>query len=213
MGGGKNGNGGTVVVNRGTVTVTGGSSGAGIGGGESGSAGTVTINGGTVTANGGEFASAIGGGLSGNGGSVTVNGGSVSAVGGDYGGTAIGKGMSGSDNGTLTVAARILVKSGTASDNLTIVNPTVVAATLIPDGKRYSTIVPAVVCPIAYVDDDGVTQLANIEPAHYVVGVGATLPATATKTGCVFDGWYASSALSGDPVTEISASAEGAQIV
>ena len=213
IGGGNTGAGGTVVVNRGTVTVTGGSGGAGIGGGYNGAGGTLTINGGTVTATGGEFASAVGGAVSGNGGTVTVNGGTLIANGGASGGTAIGKGMAGSDNGSLTVAAQMLIKTGTAQDSLAIVNPTVEAETLTPDGKRYCTITPAEIYAIAYVDDDDTTLLEGLEPSQYVAGVGATLPETAVKSGCTLDGWYATAARTGEPVTEIPADATGPQVV
>jgi hypothetical protein len=77
---------GTITINGGTVTATGGTyyysywgtvgaSGAGIGGGSRGNGGTITINGGIVTATGGERAAGIGGGYysdnAGNGGTIT----------------------------------------------------------------------------------------------------------------------------------------------
>lgn len=56
--------------------------GAAIGGGENGNGGTITINGGVVTAscNGDTQGAAIGGGSGGNGGSFTINGGTVTAT-------------------------------------------------------------------------------------------------------------------------------------
>lgn len=62
--------GGTVIINSGVVTATGGRGAAGIGGGgywmdsdKAGTGGKVIINGGTVTVNGGSDAAAIGGGI------------------------------------------------------------------------------------------------------------------------------------------------------
>ena len=70
---------------------------AGIGGGYWENAGTITINGGKVTATGGSFAAGIGGGSEGSGGSVTISGGKVTATGGKYGAAGIGAGLEGSD--------------------------------------------------------------------------------------------------------------------
>ena len=78
--GNNSGYGGTVKINGGKVTATGGNSAAGIGGAPSGAGGSVTINGGTVTANGGNSAAGIGGGSycgSNDQGSLTVVGGMV----------------------------------------------------------------------------------------------------------------------------------------
>ena len=52
---------------------------AGIGGGSWENAGTITINGGNVTATGGSFAAGIGGGNKASGGTITINGGKVTA--------------------------------------------------------------------------------------------------------------------------------------
>ena len=99
----------SVGKNMGTLTVTGGSYGAGIGGrngdknGSSG--GNITINGGNVTATGGEEAAGIGGGQGGSGGNITINGGSVAATGrvlaaGIGGGSGVGSDASG---GNITI--------------------------------------------------------------------------------------------------------------
>ena len=101
IGGGNEGDGGTVTINGGTVSATGGQYGTGIGGGDYGHGGTVTINGGTVTATGRDYCAGIGGGDGGDGGTVTINGGMVSATSGDYG-AGIGGGNSG-DGGTVTI--------------------------------------------------------------------------------------------------------------
>ena len=95
---------GTVVINGGTITATGGSRCAGIGGGidagdyNPGNGGNVTINGGTVTATGGSDGSYGGAGIggaggvddkygelvSGSGGTLTINGGKVTLKAGQY---------------------------------------------------------------------------------------------------------------------------------
>lgn len=77
--------GGTITINGGNVTATGGdedgySGGAGIGGGYFASGGTVNINGGNVTATGGSGSAPGIGGQS--GGTITINGGTVTAKGG-----------------------------------------------------------------------------------------------------------------------------------
>ena len=105
IGGGYNGDGGTVTIHGGKVTATGGYGGAGIGGGYKGAGGTVTINGGTVNATGGNGGAGIGGGYKGAGGTVTIHGGTVTATGGsdDMGtGAGIGGGSIG-DGGTVTI--------------------------------------------------------------------------------------------------------------
>jgi len=79
---------GTLIINGGTITATGGEKGAGIGGDVNSLGGSITINGGIVTAQGGRLAAGIGGGYnrwSGNYGqcpTVTINGGQVTANGG-----------------------------------------------------------------------------------------------------------------------------------
>ena len=101
IGGGYGGTGGTMTINGGVVTATGGSFGAGIGGGRCGAGGSVTINGGTVTATGGWNAAGIGGGITGVGGAVTITGGTVTAQ-GNGGGAGIGGGYNGA-GGTVTI--------------------------------------------------------------------------------------------------------------
>ena len=128
----------SVGKNMGTLTVTGGSYGAGIGGrngdknGSSG--GNITINGGNVTATGGEEAAGIGGGVFGSGGNITINGGNVTATGGEEA-AGIGGGQGGSggnitiNGGSVAATGRVLAAgigggSGAGSDasggNITI---------------------------------------------------------------------------------------------
>ena len=112
IGGGANGAGGTVTIYGGNVTAQGGYSGSGIGSGTNVAGGTVTINGGDVTARGGYGGSGIGGGAYGAGGTVNINGGKVEATCDDTfceRGFAIGMGLYGEDNGTLTVAGGLTV--------------------------------------------------------------------------------------------------------
>lgn len=99
----------------GSVKATGG---AGIGGGIGKSCGTITINGGTVTATGGSNAGAgIGGGMVGNGGTITINGGKVTAkatsggagIGGGIGG---GSGNNGGDGGTIKITGGTVIATG-----------------------------------------------------------------------------------------------------
>ena len=97
IGGGYWENAGTITINSGKVTATGGSFAAGIGGGHVCPAGTVIIIGGIVTATGGNEEAGIGGGKYGSGGSVTISGGNVTATGGKYGAAGIGAGLEGSE--------------------------------------------------------------------------------------------------------------------
>ncbi len=95
IGGGKKGGGGRFTIYGGEVTANGGSGGAGIGGGNEGDGGTITIYGGKVTANGTTDGAGIGGGKEGDGGRFTIYGGEVTANGGG-GGAGIGGGNTGS---------------------------------------------------------------------------------------------------------------------
>jgi hypothetical protein len=97
----------------GTLTVTGGTAGAGIGGGNSENNGTITINGGTITANGGAFAAGIGGGSSGSGGIITINGGIVTAttISSTNDPACIGGGANG-DAGTISITGGAVIAKG-----------------------------------------------------------------------------------------------------
>lgn len=87
IGGGKGGDGSNITIIGGTVTATGGDGGAGIGGGNNGDGSNITIISGTVTAIGGASGAGIGGGAQGNGSNVTVYGDSqVRVQGGESGG-------------------------------------------------------------------------------------------------------------------------------
>ena len=86
-GGGKEKNGGTLIVEGGILDITGGRYAAGIGGGDRGNNGLVIIHGGEVTAVSKKYdtfdyygGAGIGGGLYGDGGTVIISGGKVSAI-------------------------------------------------------------------------------------------------------------------------------------
>ena len=100
IGGSQDGSGGNIIIHGGTVKATGGGFAAGIGG-SGGSGGTITIHGGTVEATGGGFAAGIGSGKGGSSGTITIHGGNVKANGGDEA-AGIGGGY-GASGGTITI--------------------------------------------------------------------------------------------------------------
>lgn len=85
IGGGRGSSGGTITIEGGVITATGGNaaggtgSGAGIGGGRGGSGGTITIDGGEINATGGYRAAGIGGGTGGSSGIILIKDGSITA--------------------------------------------------------------------------------------------------------------------------------------
>lgn len=98
-----------IIDGTGTLTATGGNTGAGIGGQSGSAAGTITIKNGTINAKGGQGAAGIGGGAGGNAGTIKIEGGTVKAEGGDNtntntmpGGAGIGRGNAGS-GGMVTI--------------------------------------------------------------------------------------------------------------
>ena len=122
---------GTITINGGMVTATGGNStqygAAGIGGGSDSNGGTITINGGMVTATGGGSnntrygAAGIGSGGGPYGSTITISGGTVMATGGNgsYSGRGIGCGgySNNSNAGTLTMSGNAVVFASSISDN------------------------------------------------------------------------------------------------
>jgi|BioPla2DNA2_1021312.scaffolds.fasta_scaffold47569_1 hypothetical protein len=110
IGGGKDGDGSNITITGGAVTANGGVAGAGIGGGSYGDGSNITITGGTVAANGGKFGAGIGGGNNGDGNNITIAGGTVTASGGDYG-SGIGGGDSG-DGSNITITGGTVTASG-----------------------------------------------------------------------------------------------------
>ena len=104
----------SVGKNMGTLTVTGGSYGAGIGGRNGdrngSSCGNITIHGGSVAATGGDEAAGIGGGQESSGGNITINGGNVTASGGENA-AGIGGGQGGS-GGNITINGGSVAATG-----------------------------------------------------------------------------------------------------
>ena len=80
IGGGRNRVGSNIAISGGTVTATGGSEAAGIGGGTYKDGNNISISGGTVTATGGMFGAGIGGGAYGAGSYITISEGTVTAT-------------------------------------------------------------------------------------------------------------------------------------
>lgn len=110
IGGGDNGSGGMIEINGGEIIATGGSNGAGIGGGDDGAGGGITINGGDeIVATGNDGGTGIGGGMAGAGGTIEINGGVIHATAANYGGAGIG---SGGDSRTGSLV-RIMISGGT----------------------------------------------------------------------------------------------------
>jgi hypothetical protein len=106
----------------GTLTVSGGASGAGIGAGNGDTplavetyGGIITINGGTIIANGGTNAAGIGGGKKANNGTVTINGGIVTATtpAGGYA-ACIGGGSNGSAGSISITGGAVVAKGGSS---------------------------------------------------------------------------------------------------
>ena len=95
----------------GSLTVTGGSYGAGIGGGRNRAGSNIAISGGTVTATGGSEAAGIGGGRNRAGSNITISGGTVTAIGGER-----GAGIGGGYNG---VGSNITISEGTVTATAT----------------------------------------------------------------------------------------------
>ncbi len=56
---------------------------------------------------------------------------------------------------------------------------------------------------------DGATPMTGLTPTNYTIEAAATLPATATKAGYGFYGWYTNSTFTGSEVTAIPAGSTG----
>ena len=98
----------------GSLTATGGDSGAGIGGGLDGNGKNITIKGGTVTATGGRLGAGIGGGEGSSGENITIKGGTVTATGGKWG-AGIGGGSGGYRGGDAGSGKNITITGGTVT--------------------------------------------------------------------------------------------------
>lgn len=214
IGGGSGGTGGTVSITGGTVSATGGNYGPGIGTAWHGSFGSVSITGGTVTATGGDRSAGIGGGFQTAGMPISIGAGaSVTAVGGGSGISAIGA-EAGYDFGSLTVGGTLtlpagsrltvpagvtiavpgsLVTSGTVDLSGTLTGTVANHGTIIVrDGGAVTT--PALVSDHNYVvtfdpADGTATTQARVYATTFNAGV-VPAPATPTRTGYTFAGWY-----------------------
>jgi membrane-bound inhibitor of C-type lysozyme len=196
IGGGYNGNGGTVTINGGAVTAIGGIYGAGIGGGGDGNGGTVTITGGTVTVTGGiggnggtvtitgGTVTATGGwvGIGGNGGTVTISGGIVAATGGDW-----GEGIGGSGStvtitgGTVAAGGRI----GISGSTFTLDGNAVVFASRITSGENRT-----IKSGILFIFDIGTGTILEGTPiaAHFPAeGITAAWKNQGSKSGIDYE--------------------------
>ena len=113
---------GDITINGGNIYAKGGAGGAGIGGAYCCNSGTITINGGTVEAVGGSSdwfgyeGAGIGGGGRGSNGTVIINGGKVTATGRENS-DGIGKGQDGKDKGKLTLGKGVSIE--VSDDNKT----------------------------------------------------------------------------------------------
>ena len=103
---------GTIIINGGTLDVTGGAYGAGIGGAGGAEGGYIFINGGTVTAEGGAYGAGIGGGDAGDGGYIEINGGTLNITGGTGGGAGIGGGKDGEGGAGIGGGGNIIINNG-----------------------------------------------------------------------------------------------------
>lgn len=145
VGGAGAGSCGTITINGGTITATGGSTAAGIGGDNESSGGTVIINGGTVTAMGQNGGAGIGSGRSTttavSGGAITINGGIVEAS--CQQGNAIGTGQisfSGSDTGSDITINGGSVKASSISATPTDCNGNTVYLGTLPNQSGVTSI-------------------------------------------------------------------------
>jgi hypothetical protein len=193
---------GAIEIRGGEVVATGGPFGAGIGGGSGGSSGPITISGGVVRATAVSNGAGIGGGSGGSGGTVAINGGMVTATGGTLA-AGVGRGSTGWNDGSLTLGALLLARSGEESYRMKILPRDEDDSTIVPlDGLRYFSSGAAQTCTITYMD--GETPM-NLAPASYTEGVGADLPGLpdVTKSGKTFGGWFDNSGFEGDPVISL----------
>lgn len=103
---------GSIVVNGGVISATGGMLCAGIGSGSNSSCENISITDGKVTAKGGGmYGSGIGSGVDGSCGSIFISGGTIDATGG-YSSSGIGSGWCGSCNNIQIVGGKIKVTGG-----------------------------------------------------------------------------------------------------
>ena len=106
------------IQGNGSLTATGGESGAGIGSGYGKYCGNIVIEGGTITAIGGRLAAGIGSSDYSSCGNITITGGTITATGGYYAaGIGTGAGKSSCDN--ITIASGVTNLTATAGSKVT----------------------------------------------------------------------------------------------
>ena len=179
---------GTLVIDGGTINVTGGEGGAGIGGSvHNNTGGTIIINGGVVNVTGGEDGAGIGGGANdwqgeyGKCGDITINGGQVTVTGGSDA-PGIGPGCDGTASGTLTLdwtnPTDFVYSSDYALNSITFVKDFLLSGT---DTKATSSnmgdqkIVPYIVDVMTLTDGDPYTVTTSfaVNSATYNKALGA----------------------------------------
>ena len=185
---------GILVINSGTVNVTGGEKGAALGGDiHNNKGGSITINGGVVNATGGDYAAAIGGGSNdwdgqyGVCGDIVINGGQVTAIAGKNAPGAIGWGYQragsyGNNTGTLTLGwtkETDFVNSTYAVNTIKLVKPFLLDGTssiATPTNITGNKIVPFANAVLFNDDEDNSTVISeNDNQVHHVVLYGRTL--------------------------------------
>lgn len=136
---------GTIVIEGGTITATGGENAAGIGCGNGSDCDGVTIKGGTVTATGGETAAGIGSAQTESScGDILISGGTVTATGGVYA-AGVGTGK-----GSYSKCGAITVTDGVTKFKATKGHDTADSVGLGRDGGACGTIT---ICGTVYLDD------------------------------------------------------------
>ena len=176
--------------------------------GQSGGTGVINATGGSGGGAG------IGGRYGMAGGTVTINGGIVTATGG-YRAAGIGGGQNHTTEGTLKVAANLVVSAGASENPSTTLERDDVTGEVTLGGEQYYTVAPlstSTPFSITYRSNGGTLNLA---PATYTYGAGlAELPSPAAgdaPTGCTFGGWYEAADFSGSAVTSIASGTTGSK--
>ena len=135
IGGGKNRAGSNIAISGGTVTATGGSEAAGIGGGRNRAGSNITISGGTVTATGGNEGAGIGGGAYGTGSNITISEGTVTATATADATKAYSSAGAGIGGGKNGAGSNITISGGTVTSVSTAASPKGIAGAGIGGGS------------------------------------------------------------------------------
>ncbi len=202
------------ILGEGSLTVRGGTGGAGIGAGRGEACGAVTISGGTITAYGGASGAdsevpggaGIGAGQESRGGSLSIQGGTVYAQSGDGAAYDIGDGVDGSMALSFSGDSALFLKNGTCISSSSATH-TLKTVDVLTDGKAYGLTVPDTwSAPIyIYLNDNNLFDLAydanggiGTAPATVmqISGTTTTIAGGAGLTG--FVGWNTESDGTGD---------------